>query len=225
LDDDDEFHPEKLSKQVQLFNANPRVDVVYSGWWRVDMESPQVRIAKIPDAAGRLPETRFKHTSMLPRWQFNVIPDLLIRRTLLERNPFNEDLRRNENVELMIRLHFGERCTYAFIREPLVTFYNHGGARTGGSRQHGIETFQYIIDHYSTWLKDYPSFMRRCHVSLGFRLIAVPGQNQAGRSHLWKGLKGDPLNYIAWAYLLFSLLPLSIRAHSRGVSPGKSRRQ
>ena len=139
-----------------------------------------------------------------------MIDDYLFRREFLPNEPYNEDLRVHENLDLLIRLHFEKKGTYAFLREPLVTCYNHSGLRASDNLMKWVEASYYILDRYSEYLRDYPDYVGRFHATIGTLLIRELGQKRAACSHLWKGVKRNPSDYKTLAYLLISFLPFSI---------------
>jgi len=139
-----------------------------------------------------------------------MIDDCLFRREFLPTELYNEDLRVHENLDLLIRLRFEKKGKFGFLREPLVTCYNHRGSRASDNLMKFVEGTNYILNRYSELLRDYPDFVGRHHATVGTLLIRNLGQKRAACSHLWKGVKGNPSDYKTWAYLLISLLPFSI---------------
>jgi glycosyltransferase involved in cell wall biosynthesis len=122
-DSDDEWLPEKLEKQMVIFEKNTLgIGVVYSDMERV-LKDKTIKYHGSPKiASGRLidPATQFYQVCMLG------IQSSIIRRECFDRvGYFNENIPSLEDLELFIRL--SRHFDFYHIQEPLVRYYENEG--------------------------------------------------------------------------------------------------
>ena len=119
LDQDDICYPEKLALQVACFDENPEVDIVHSGWQRVDAEGkPQSNVEMwnhVPtlDAAGWL------------QWMPVLFSAMMFRRTCLNRvGPLDSQYKQACDVDLVQRLVL-MGCQTAWVQQITVDYRQH----------------------------------------------------------------------------------------------------
>lgn len=115
LDDDDEFLPEKIAKQVQFMNAHQEFDAVYNYSYVNDKEemiTPYEGNASIPLLMCR--------TKMFT-------PALMFRKSALDDiGGFNEDFRRHQDYELLLKF-FDHGYVIGCLKEYLTSVHSLGG--------------------------------------------------------------------------------------------------
>ncbi len=116
-DSDDEWHPEKLEKQMRVFEASPpEVGVVYTAFLRIVNDKKEyIPYPWVTQKEGDI------HKELL-KGSFITTPSIIVRKVCFEKTGmFDECLPRLQDWELVIRLskyyHFG------FVNKPLLTSY------------------------------------------------------------------------------------------------------
>jgi len=143
LDSDDTWLPEKIEKQVKLFErADPRVGVIYTGFYRTDEDdriTKQVSPSKKGNLYSRLLEGNFIGTT-------SVI--MAKRECLKQIGGFNASLPSCQDWDLYIRL--SKVCLYDYIPDPLVRFFcGEGHNKITSNKQWVILGHKYIFDKYN----------------------------------------------------------------------------
>ncbi len=173
LDDDDEWLPEKIEKQVRLAEADPAVGVVSCGRITVFADGRTETEDPAPLSEGDLSReifTSLRFTSSR----------LLIRKDLLEQaGLFDESLRAWQDYELMLRLSVLTRV--GVVREGLVRY--HVFPDDPGRISNQLEGWQQAVAlirvRYEDRLKALPRETRRA-----FRLMVCrDGAARAARAH------------------------------------------
>ncbi len=119
LDDDDEWHPRKLARQLEVLRGRePAVGAVYCGYRIVDRASGRECGRMTPTAEGDL------SAELMARNPIGGTSCMLVRKECLEKvGGFDESLPSFQDRDLWIRL---ARVTrFAFVSEPLLDYYVH----------------------------------------------------------------------------------------------------
>jgi glycosyltransferase involved in cell wall biosynthesis len=148
LDDDDRLHPEKLARQVAVFDSDPAVGVVYCG-----MAFPDGRVVT-PD-----PEARGEvlHRALA----FDLYPcqttTMLLRRSALSTVFPAPERPGGDDLAYMIEL--ARRTDFDFVGEPLVSRGSGEGSR--GSSLGLAEGRMQLLDEYADLYDAAPDWVRR----------------------------------------------------------------
>jgi len=141
LDSDDLWLPEKLAKQVDLFDKNSDMVLMFTGSLQIDARG---RRLDVPPSCIDIVESQLTLESLC---LYNVIgtpSTVMIRRELLEHvGKFDQAIRYGEDWDLWLRL----RCQGKFsaINEPLTYFRVHSGSQWHNPRPETID--QRLADH------------------------------------------------------------------------------
>jgi glycosyltransferase involved in cell wall biosynthesis len=143
LDSDDVWLPEKIEKQVRLFDhADPRVGVIYTGFYRTDGNdriTKQVTPSMKGNLYNRLLEGNFIGTT-------SVI--MAKKECLKQVGGFNASLPSCQDWDLYIKL--SKACHYDYIPDPLVRFFcGEGHNKITSNKQWVILGHKYIFDTYN----------------------------------------------------------------------------
>lgn len=143
LDSDDVWLPEKIEKQVKLFErSDPKIGVIYTGFYRTDEDdriTEHVTPSKKGDLYNRLLEGNFIGTT-------SVI--MAKRECLKQVGGFNASLPSCQDWDLYIRL--SKVCHYDYILDPLVRFFcGEGHNKITSNKQWVILGHKYIFDKYN----------------------------------------------------------------------------
>jgi glycosyltransferase involved in cell wall biosynthesis len=119
LDDDDEWFPTKLQKQMELFRRSaPTVGLVYTGYLVVERKSGRILGRQTPSKRGELAD------AMLASNLVGGTSCVAVKRKYLEMvGSFDERLPSFQDYDLAIRL--SRVCQFEYTAEPLLTYYIH----------------------------------------------------------------------------------------------------
>lgn len=148
LDDDDQFHPEKIEKQVSAFDRRDDVGVVYCG---IEWENGHA-VLPDPDVRGDVVE-RALMFDMTPSSPSTMLIDADVLDGIL---PF-QNLHGADDMGMKIEL--AQRCAFDFVDEPLVVKGDDGDS-LGGSREN-IEGRFTLLERYRELYDRVPSRVRR----------------------------------------------------------------
>jgi len=186
-DSDDEWMPEKLGKQMKVFeNASMEVEIIHTDMLRIDENgeetywySPNIISDELID-----PNTLNYQVYGLG------LGTAIIKKSCFDKaGLFNEYLPRFIDLEFFIRL--SRQCRFAHIEEPLVKYYATPGISTNFSARVIAEEF--LLKKYYKDIKNNKKFLARKYHHLGFDLWH-DGQLKKGRQYLVKAVKANPLN-------------------------------
>src|SRR3972149_11623830 len=198
LDDDDEWFPTKLEKQVKKFEeSSERTGLIYTGVIVKSGNTGEVFGEMLPTLRGKL------YMDFINR---NIIPtsSSMIRKTCFQEvGFFDESITFDEDWDLWIRI--SKRYEFDYIPEVLVSYYIHGIQITAklDVKIRGRERF--IKKHYLDFSK-YPSILAK-HLKRVGKWHAISGNVREGRNYFWNSIKTFPLKNSA--YLHFLLLSLA----------------
>lgn len=117
-DSDDEWLPEKLQAQIDVFKKLPNCSVVYTDMWRITenghgvyFASPDITLGRIVNPKTMNYQTRFigGATVLIKRMCFNNV------------GVFNKNLKKFEDLELLIRMAL--KYDFYHIKKPLIKYY------------------------------------------------------------------------------------------------------
>jgi glycosyltransferase involved in cell wall biosynthesis len=197
LDDDDEWYPEKLARQMQTMLASPaEVGGVYTGYFIVDRADGKVRNQMVPTQRGDV------HSALLAGNCIGSTSSMLLRRSCFDQvGMFDERLQSFQDYDLWIRL--SRRYQFEFVREPLLKYFVHGEKIWTNAEA--------LTAGLDLMLKKYgyaPAFRRKCalyFLGLGVR-HCEERRFSAGRKALLRALRLDPLAVKPYVYLGLAML-------------------
>jgi glycosyltransferase involved in cell wall biosynthesis len=198
LDDDDEWLPLKLEKQVYMLDSSPPpVGLIYTGFYRVEI--PRRRILNEV-----IPHTRGKAEDALRR--ANIVggcSTVLMRKLCFDRiGLFDESLTAAADYDLWLRV--SEKFDIDCISEPLVYYAVHDD-RISTNHEAKIRGLEVLLNkHASTFELDIRNYSRR-YSELGSH-YCLSGRSGQGRKALWQAIKLYPFEIWHYGNLLLSLL-------------------
>lgn len=142
LDDDDEWHKEKIAKQLELFATLPEDYGVISCFWNViDQTLNKEYLHKI--------KYRADLSKILALNHFSPPSNVIIKKEYLEKvNGFDQNFLWREDVELYYRLSFV--CKFDFVEEALVNYYKHDDAKSSNVTKKLLAVEDFICKHKVT---------------------------------------------------------------------------
>lgn len=196
-DSDDEWLPEKLKKQMSIFEISPeRIGVVYTGFYSIKCG----RKKYIPDKKVKIFEGDI-YQELLKK-NFVGTPAAIVRKSCFERvGMFNENLPCLEDWELFIRI--SKYYNFRFIDEPLLNaFFSPGSIST--NREAPLKAHMLILFENISTLEKNRYSLANMHYLVGNQLCQG-GNMCEGRGYLIRALRTNPLN-IKYMLAAFSSL-------------------
>jgi len=194
-DSDDKWLPEKLEKQMKVFeNAPAKVGVVYTGFWRIENNKKiYIPFSWLTQKEGNI------HKELLKE-NFIGTPAALVRKECFEKaGMFDEKLPRLQDWELVIRLskYYNFKC----IDEPLlISYYTLDSISANNDAL--IKALKLILSkHFNDFAED-RKLLSKYYFGIGFNLCLIEDFEE-GRNYLIKAIKTHPLNI---KYLLVTFL-------------------
>lgn len=192
LDDDDEWLPNKLEAQMNIFEqCSPQVGAVYTGHRNVNRDTGETTLIWRPLKKGKL------HEELLKKNWVGPTSSVVLRRECLEKvGTFDERLPSFQDYDLWIRI--AQEYLFEFVEEILVTYYEHEKKiwTDHGALEKGLEC---MVDKYAESAELKKSFCNH-YLDLGERCF-LNGDMKKGRELLRMGIKIYPFefrNYLNW---------------------------
>ena len=214
LDGDDLWAADKLERQLALFDAGCDAGLAYSDY--ADFSAPDfsdafhVRVRRFHAGQKDTLRAYFLHDAPI------VPSTVLLRRALVaDVGPFNEDCRIGEDTEFFLRA--AERWTFQHVPGTLVYKRRHGGNIT--------RRLEALLPAAEQLTRDWaarrpelaalaPKRMARCYAKTGHDCV-VNGDRRRGLALLWRALRGNPLYWRVYVYLLLAALPREVEHVTR----------
>jgi len=150
LDDDDEWLPEKLEKQMALAATLKREDaLVLTLYYDLHDAREMIQPRRFPRPAQTISEYLFcEHSLFGSRETFLQTSTWLVRRKFMVDHPFTPDMRYNEDADWLLRAIHDTNEQLAFVREPLAIFHaDENRTRLSANRKTAWkETRQWIVE-------------------------------------------------------------------------------
>lgn len=185
-DSDDEWLPEKLKKQMEVFkNTSSKVGIIYTGFWRIkDNEKTYIPQSWVKQKDGNI------YFELL-KGNFVTTQSIVTRKECFKKaGMFDEKLPRLQDWELVLRLskYYNFKC----IDEPLLVSY-YTSDSISANHKALIEALELILTkHYKNFNK-YKGILSRHYFGLG-RILYLDGNLINGRRYFIKAIKKYPLN-------------------------------
>jgi glycosyltransferase involved in cell wall biosynthesis len=196
LDDDDEWYPEKLARQMDVMLAgSAELGGVYTGYFIVDRSDGKIRGQIVPSHRGDI------SSALLAGNCIGGTSSVLLRRACFEIGLFDERLPSFQDYDLWLRI--ARKFHFDFIREPMLKYFVHPNKIWTNSEAllQGLELMLRKHGHSAT-------FRRKCSVyylSLGVQ-FCERNRLGAGRGALVSAARLNPLAIGPYVYFGLSLL-------------------
>jgi len=188
-DSDDESIPERLDKQVNVFQReSPQLGVVYGSMYRIDKEGRKT-LFKSPTI---MPKDGLVYRKALAYKVENIgIGTALVRKACFSTaGLFDEKLRYYVDLEFFIRAtkHF----YFYHIDEPLINYYDAGGS-PASNLSALVSARETILEKYFDDIKNDRKLLARHYFGIG-QLLCERGELRQGRNYLLKASLTYPLD-------------------------------
>ncbi len=171
LDDDDEWLPTKLEKQLAMFQGkSKKLALVYCGNYLINDDTGKITISIYKD----------KHNSSgdmfteLVRTNFISVATLLRSEAVMEAGGFDEFLEALEDWDLWLRM--SERYDFAYVNEPLLNVHisEHGRMRISNDIKTNMLAYEQIYQKNRHRLNE----NKNCHILALKNLLSKYGANR-----------------------------------------------
>jgi glycosyltransferase involved in cell wall biosynthesis len=198
LDDDDEWLPQKLRKQVSLLDRSPPdVGMVYSGFYKVDASCKRVITEVIPEKRG------YVHVELCADNLIGTCSTVLIRKTCFATtNLFDENLAAGADWDMWLRI--SEQFEIDYVREPLVLYRVHAN-RISTNDQLLIQGIEAQLAKYEPFYRKNKKIYCRRYLSLGVK-YCYQGNLVKGRQAFLKAIRLYPIEVRSYYNLCLSFL-------------------
>lgn len=217
LDADDLFHPEKLRKQVALFDQQPDLGFVYANFEKFADAGGELGVRDMGQFRGRV------YPGILQEWSaLMALPTLMVPKQVFQAlGGFDESVSWGEDIDLYFRI--TREYAIDLVPEALCRVRVHP-ASASASKLGSAESFHRVLEKA---LQADPSlsadFGRRAfanlYVNKAQNLLgegAAP-EMRAARDYARKALSYGPASLPAWLTLLASWIPQWLRAALAGL--------
>lgn len=213
LDSDDYWLPNKLHKQLALFESSPTTGVVYAEGVLVDSRSPEARLpgksAWSADVDGKL----FSDIHNVPakrngdlfqellKASFIFFSSAMVRRDYLRKVRFREDrvIWRSDDWYFFIDL--ARLCEFAYLEEPLAAYRIHGHNRQDlvAGTDEMAQPRRFVLETYGQFM---PRRVKAEHLKhLGNEYHRL-GNYLMSLAYLKRSLLLNPLDAHTWGYAI-----------------------
>lgn len=196
-DSDDEWFPQKLEKQMKVFEtASPEVGVVYTGFWcMANNKKRYVPSKSVKQKEGNI----FKE---LLKGSFITTQSIVVRKKCFESaGLFDENLPRFQDWELALRL--SKHSEFKCVDEPLLISYHTTGSISRDLKALIKASEIIMTKHFEDFSKDRKLLARYL---FGFGIsLCLDGQYEKGRHYIFRAVKLNPLHvkFVSVAFLSF----------------------
>src|SRR5262245_1090896 len=194
LDDDDEWLPEKLSRQMEvLLSSPPEVGCVYSGYLGVSRSTGTIAGEHIPSKRGDLSK------DLLAGNCVGSASSVVLKRECLEKvGLFDEKLPCSQDYDLWIRI--SNEFLFECVPEALFKYHIHENKISTN-----LDALTRGLEIMATKYRDYPlSYYHEQYIDLGI-MYCLGGDIKKGRRAFFKAIKLFPLQFRAYFNLGLSL--------------------
>ena len=198
LDDDDEWLPRKLERQIEFIAAqSERVGCVYSGSIEVDRLSGKIRDLVVPAERGNIHDALSSSSCVGPT------SAVLVRKSCFEKvGLFDVNLQYSEDYDMWVRL--SKEYHFEFVEEPLVKFFVQGKGLSRNYRAM-LAGKEAILNKYGDYLaSDSRNYSKR-FLTLGV-LYCYNNNLTKGRKAFLKAICLHPYNMRSYWNLGLSFL-------------------
>ncbi len=186
LDCDDKWLPEKLEKQVAVFDRRPDIDFVYTNYYRIVMPKVDRLILGL---SGNKPEGSV-FERFLCHYPVNM-QTVMLRKAVLEKldDVFDEKLNLSEEYDLFMRILYNSKAFY--LQEPLVIYRVHPAMSSVRYMSNYPNENTYILEKlkkmYPLMESEYSSAIKYANAKIGYwraKAAMEQGNSKEARRHL-----------------------------------------
>ena len=196
LDDDDEWLPEKLAKQVQIFeNLSDKTGLIYSGFHFISQRTGAILKTVSPQQKGDLYKT------LLRRNLISTVTSLIKKDCFRIAGTFDQSLPSCQDWDLWIRI--SKHFHLDFVPDPLAKVYLHG-EQISVNIQSRIQARDKLIQKYHSELIKYPTIFSFLQKRIAI-LHCLNSNHKKALEFFLKSLKHEPLQRDVFKHIFLTL--------------------
>lgn len=213
LDSDDEWLPEKLEKQLELFKATglEKLGLVLCGVSIIE-NGDVIRVAQMPPSTGGWVYERALQGQVNPP----TCSTWLLKRSAFVRVPkFDVTFPSSQDRDYLVQA--AKECQVSWVSEPLVTMHVDGVDHVSyGNYGNYVKGRLRFLDKYSMELARFPKVLSGYHQTIA-RVYRKDGDLSGSRAHLVKAIRAYPKTLKLYVWLFAAVLgPLGYSAVIKG---------
>jgi glycosyltransferase involved in cell wall biosynthesis len=222
LDDDDEWMPLKLERQLEVARRSVHSSPIVSSRFIAHTTNGDfIWPTRLPVANASIPEYLFIRESLFLGEAFIVTPTILAKKALLEKIPFSQSLPRHEDLDWLVRASQELDVGLEFVSEPMaIVNVMYSKKRQSLSN---INDWKYSLN----WIRSVRKLISP-QAYAGF-MIAVVGPTASTEKDwsaflpiLWETLRlGKPRVFDIFLYVLMWIVPQELRQKLRFLLKNK----
>ena len=199
LDSDDDWLPEKLEKQLEIFEKNRQTNLGFVGCNALIVKEDKIQEYKTP-----------KYKNILPKILENDFiwscSSVIIKKLVLDKvGFFDENLKIGDDWDMWIRIIIYD-YSFDFVDEPLFKYYIHSENTSAPKNiKKMVVENNYILEKYKKYYEQNPKIYSNRLRYTGTSYILAKDLKK-GREYFKKSIKVNYLNFKSYFYFLFSLL-------------------
>jgi glycosyltransferase involved in cell wall biosynthesis len=198
LDDDDEWLPEKLERQIGLLRRCSEVTgAVYTGFEMTDRQTGQIVYTIRPNRKGHILHELCRHNCV------GTASTVILRRECFDEvGLFDETIDFGEEYDMWIRV--AHAFDFAYLPDSLVRYSVHS-ARLSTSHGMVVRGLRRQLNKYGTFFSAYPASLSDRYIALGVGLCYERDAKE-GRRAFWRAVRIAPWrlkNYLYFGLALF----------------------
>ncbi len=201
LDDDDQWAPEKLEQQVNIFlNSLPNVGAVYTGRVNIDGKTGEMLDVILAKKKGFLFDEFLNHF-------FITTSSVMLRKECFNKvGLFDENIPYNSDFDMWIRV--SKDFQFGCIEEPLTRYFIHQKTLSSNFDL-VIKGKEKILEKYAQWYVKHPKSFSREFLEIGI-LYCLNGNPEEGRKAYLRAVLLDPFRIKPYLILVLSSLGTNV---------------
>ncbi len=216
LDDDDEWLPLKLERQLEIAHRSAYGSPIISSRFIAHTTNGDfIWPTRLPTANASIPEYLFIRESLFLGEAFIVTPTILAKKALLEKIPFSQNLPRHEDLDWLVRASQELDVGIEFVSEPMaIVNVMYSKKRQSLSN---VNDWKYSL----SWIRSVRELISP-QAYAGFMIAVVGPTASAERDWpaflpiLWEALSlGKPRIFDIFLYVIMWIVPQELRQKLR----------
>lgn len=189
LDSDDIILPSKIERLMEKAAAS-KADFIYSGWEWKNFETQEIKKRRIPDSRNGLIEN-------LPRWCYNIVPDLVIS-NVAKKEAFQPEITSYELFDFVIRMF--KKYKVSFVSDTLSVFRDHSGPRNSSNKEARVKSVDFIFEQHEDFILTQRKFASKLKLSQGIYNYDTIRKRHS--INFLEAIQIYPLNWQAYYHLI-----------------------
>ncbi|WP_392531413.1 glycosyltransferase family 2 protein [Nostoc sp. C117] len=216
LDDDDEWFPQKLERQLELANnSDYDFPVIASRFISQTQKGDFIYPRRLPNLSEHLSEYLFARQSFFQGETCIQTSTIFVKKELMQKMPLEEKFYRHEDWEWLLRVSALEGVGLEFVPEPMAIWHSEMGIK----RLSNIKDWQYSLD----WIRSTRNLVTPKAYSGFIATIITPSASSVGDWKaffplLWEAIRWGKLRPIdIFLYLTMWVFPEQVRQKVRSI--------